>query len=325
MDLDNLNLMNEVDASDYYHRQLVDMGERVLKGWQAGTGNENFVCVPGRAVWFVGFGLSGLVNELFEAYIKPRAQSPVYFANQGDVPDWALAQKPFIVTVAGSQGHAEMDIMIEQTDKLQTQIIFVDSPLEDVYFSLGFLLAAAYQLEIIPNPEEDIREAVKNLNEQYEKIRKEIPSAINPAKRQGGQLMGRWSMITAAEQLEPTAKYWKRQLNLLAKAGAQAESMLQMLNESIEGICFPQDHLEKMIILFIDAASYSPANRILLGKLKQNYMIEGSNTDQYIAKGKCALAHLLTVLQFGDFMAYYLAMGYQVDPSARAMIEQFSS
>ena len=41
----------------------------------------------------------------------------------------------------------------------------------------------------------------------------------------------------------------------------------------------------------------------------------GLNKDVYHAKGESPLAHIWTTIHFGDYMAYYLAMAYGVDPT----------
>ena len=46
----------------------------------------------------------------------------------------------------------------------------------------------------------------------------------NLAKREAGQLIGRWVMVFGADVLEPVARRWKTQINELAKAWAQFEA-----------------------------------------------------------------------------------------------------
>jgi glucose/mannose-6-phosphate isomerase len=48
---------------------------------------------------------------------------------------------------------------------------------------------------------------------------------------------------------------------------------------------------------------------------RHGFMVEGLNTDDFNANGESALAHIWTALHFGDYLAYYLAMSYQVDPT----------
>jgi len=44
-------------------------------------------------------------------------------------------------------------------------------------------------------------------------------------------------------------------------------------------------------------------------------MLEGMNTNDYTASGDSPLAQQWTTLHFGDYLSFYLAMAYQVDPS----------
>jgi glucose/mannose-6-phosphate isomerase len=52
-------------------------------------------------------------------------------------------------------------------------------------------------------------------------------------------------------------------------------------------------------------------------------MLEGLNTDYVDARGNTPLAHMWTLILFGDYMAYYLAMGYGVDPTPVAVVADF--
>jgi len=40
-------------------------------------------------------------------------------------------------------------------------------------------------------------------------------------------------------------------------------------------------------------------------------------------RGNTPLAHMWTLILFGDYMAYYLAMGYGVDPTPNKVIADF--
>jgi hypothetical protein len=52
-------------------------------------------------------------------------------------------------------------------------------------------------------------------------------------------------------------------------------------------------------------------------------MLEGMNTDHVDARGNTPLAHMWTLILFGDYMAYYLAMGYGVDPTLNPTLADF--
>ncbi len=50
-------------------------------------------------------------------------------------------------------------------------------------------------------------------------------------------------------------------------------------------------------------------------------MLEGISTNLIKAKGKTRLSQMWTLIQFGDYTTYYLAMAYGVDPTPVAAIE----
>ena len=52
-------------------------------------------------------------------------------------------------------------------------------------------------------------------------------------------------------------------------------------------------------------------------------MLEGMNTDHVDARGNTPLAQIWTTILFGDYMAYYLAMAYGVDPTPTHAMDDF--
>jgi glucose/mannose-6-phosphate isomerase len=67
--------------------------------------------------------------------------------------------------------------------------------------------------------------------------------------------------------------------------------------------------------LFLQSPSDHPRNHLRLDLTRHGFMVEGLNTDVYNANGESTLAHVWTALHFGDYLAYYLAMSYEVDPT----------
>jgi glucose/mannose-6-phosphate isomerase len=75
------------------------------------------------------------------------------------------------------------------------------------------------------------------------------------------------------------------------------------------------------MVLFLDAPSDHPRNRKRTELTRQILMLNGIGTDTYHALGESRLAHLWTALHYGDYVGYYLAMAYAVDPSPVDAIE----
>jgi glucose/mannose-6-phosphate isomerase len=67
--------------------------------------------------------------------------------------------------------------------------------------------------------------------------------------------------------------------------------------------------------IFLRAPSDHPRNRLRIELTKKAFMLEGMNTDAADGSGETPLAQMWTLILFGDYMAYYLAMAYGVDPT----------
>ena len=154
------------------------------------------------------------------------------------------------------------------------------------------------------------------MKSQGEALVAESPVPKNPAKRLAGQLMVRWVTVFGAGVLAPVARRWKGQINEVAKAVANFEFLPEADHNTLAGTLYPPEVVPPHVIsLFLRAPSDHPRNRLRLDITRETYMLEGLNADRYTAKGDTPLAHIWTALHFGDYVAYYLAMAYGVDPT----------
>ena len=75
--------------------------------------------------------------------------------------------------------------------------------------------------------------------------------------------------------------------------------------------------------IFLRAPSYHSRNHQRINLTKKAFMLQGIGTDFVDAGGQDHLAHQWTLLHFGDYVSYYLAMAYDVDPTPIETIESF--
>ncbi len=163
------------------------------------------------------------------------------------------------------------------------------------------------------------------MKKQQETLVAGIPVVKNPAKRQAGQLMGRWVNVYGAGILAPVARRWKDQLNELAKAGAGFEFLPEADHNALAGLIHPIDIQAHTLTIFLRSPSDHLRNQLRADLTRHTFMVEGLNTDIYDAQGETPLAQLWTALHFGDYMAYYLAMLYGVDPTPVEALENFKA
>ncbi len=154
----------------------------------------------------------------------------------------------------------------------------------------------------------EVAGAVAAVRAQQTWLRAESPVSANPAKRMAGQLMDRLPLIFAAEPLAAVARYWKAQINRLARAPAAAEAVPDLAYLGLAGTEQPEALVRKYMVLAL-RSSFGAADG-LTAQCRLAYMTAGFNTDEVSGVGPSALAHVLTVMHYGDYAAYYLAQCY---------------
>jgi glucose/mannose-6-phosphate isomerase len=185
------------------------------------------------------------------------------------------------------------------------------------------LLSAFSRLHLLPNPQIELDSALTAMRQVQTSLHAEVPVGRNPAKRLAGQLIGRWVAVFGADILEPVARRWKGQVSELAKAWAQFEFLPEADHNTLAGTLQPEAALSNLVALFLRAPSYHPRNLLRSDLTRQAFMLEGISTDFIDAAGDTPLAHQWTALLLGDYVAYYLAMAYGIDPTPIAALVGF--
>jgi len=292
-----------------------------------------------RQVVISGMGGSAIGADLVAAAVMDSCPVPIIVHRDYSLP--AFAKGPGTVVICSSHsGNTEetldsFDIAVENgchvlavstggklSEKAKMAGIPVwefehkGQPRAAVGFSFGLILGALSRLELVPEASEDVTGAVKAMKSQQAALLAESPVPKNPAKRLAGQLMGRWVTVFGAGVLAPVARRWKGQINEVAKAVANFEFIPEADHNALAGVLHPPEVIPPHVMtLFLRAPSDHPRNRLRLDMTRKTYLLEGLNVDSYTAKGDSLIAHIWTALHFGDYMAYYLAMAYGVDPT----------
>jgi glucose/mannose-6-phosphate isomerase len=136
--------------------------------------------------------------------------------------------------------------------------------------------------------------------------------------------MGRWVTVMGAGILAPVARRWKGQINEIAKAGANFEYLPEADHNTLAGTVNPDEVLNPhTMTMFLRSPSDHPRNKLRVDLTRKAIMLEGMNTDIAEARGRSPIAHIWTLILFGDYMAYYLAMAYGIDPTPVTALENF--
>ncbi len=327
-------LLAKIDALPDQLQEAWDLGRKLPLGDISGV----------RRIIIAGMGGSAIGGDLLAAYAAPMCAAPIQVWRDYDLPAYADSRETLVIASSFSGNTEETISALERGVETGVQPLVVATggklaeraeslgiplwrfdhpgpPRAVVGFSFGLLLAAISRLGLIPDPETEVLDAVAAMREQQSRLRAEIPVAENPAKRLAGQLIDRWPTIIGAEFLAPVARRWRTQIAELSKAVAQFEFLPEADHNMVAGVVNPEALLAKTAIIFLRAAHNHPRNLARIDVTKEIMMVEGFNTDVVEARGETLLAQQWTALHFGDYVAYYMAMAYGVDPTPVAAIE----
>lgn len=282
-------------------------------------------------------GGSAIGADLLAAYILPTCRFPVIVHRDYGLPEWAKGPETLVIASSHSGNTEETLDSFENALQAGCSLIAIctggelenrakahgipiwkfdhkGQPRAAVGFSFGLLLALISRCGFVPDPEDELLMTVADMRSQQETLSAEVPVSQNPAKRQAGQLVGRWINVYGSGILAPVARRWKDQINEIAKAGAGFEFLPEADHNALAGLINPEVLMQTLTI-FLHAPSDHPRNFLRSKLTRQGFMVEGLNSDVYKSNGESALAHQWTALHFGDYMAYYLAMAYGMDPT----------
>ena len=345
MNLDDPSLFTQVDTQDYL-AEIDGLPHQLQRAWELGQQQPLPAWSGFQNVVIAGMGGSAIGADLLSAYAVQSCPLPVVVHRSYGLPAWARGSETLLIASSHS-GNTEETLAAFQTGlergcrilalctggKIAAAAHAADCPVwifkhqgqprAAVGYSFGLLLAAFSRLSLLPNPQEELTSALTAMRQQQPNLRAEVPVGRNPAKRLAGQLIGRWVAVFGADILEPVARRWKGQLSELAKAWAQYEFLPEADHNTLAGTLQPEAALTNLVALFLRAPSYHPRNLLRSDLTRQAFMLEGISTDFFDAAGDTPLAHQWTALLFGDYVAYYLAMAYGIDPTPIAALVGF--
>jgi glucose/mannose-6-phosphate isomerase len=348
MNLDDLTIFHQLDSQNILGK-INELPDQLLAAWEMGLTLPIPAQVQGlRQVVIAGMGGSAIGADLLGAYAAKNCPVPLSVVRNYDLPAWVNGPETLLIASSHS-GNTEETLSAFQQAKsrgCRTMALTTGGRLAELGqeegsftwkfahsgqswaatgFTFSMLLAVLHRLGLMPDPQADLLETVAAMHRQQETLLPEVPAALNPAKRMAGQLVGRWVVVFAAEDLFPVARHWKGQISTLAKAWSQFEALPEADHNSLAGLNHPEHALEQMIALFLTAPSNHSRNQVRLDLTRRMFMLQGINTDFIRAKGTNPMAHLWTLLHMGDYIAYYLAIANGEDPTpvdALAMLKQ---
>ncbi len=183
------------------------------------------------------------------------------------------------------------------------------------------LVGILQKLGLLADKSADLQEALavlKNLSGDLVETR---PIASNPAKQLAAKLHGRVAVIYGAAMFTEVARRWKGEFNENSKSWAFFEDFPELNHNAVVGYEFPDEVKDRMIVFMLRSSSLHP--RILLRyDITARLLAKVGIACEFVeAKGKSALAQMLSLVLLGDYASFYLSMLNEVDPTSTDAID----
>ncbi|MGA2111577.1 MAG: bifunctional phosphoglucose/phosphomannose isomerase [Anaerolineales bacterium] len=349
MDLDDLTRFRSLDPDRMLDR-IDGLPEQIETAWNLGR---KLPLPPSlataRQVIVAGVGGSAIGGSLLEAYTASRSRVPLSVWRNYGLPAWAAGEDTLVLAISYSgeteetlsafraaldrripvlaitSGGTLAHLAAKQNGASLWQFDFQAQPRAALGYLFALPLCLFSRLGWIPDPQEEIAQALTALRTQQASLRAEVPAVRNPAKRMAGQWIGRFVAIFASDLLAPVARRWRTQVAEVAKAWGQFEELPELDHNAIAGSRFPEELIDRFRLVFLRSSFDHPRNRLRSEFTRELLMEEGFNTDEFSAAGDSPLSQMLTAVHFGDYTSYYLAMGYAVNPTPVQVIQDLKA
>jgi glucose/mannose-6-phosphate isomerase len=330
MNLDDLSFFKRLDSQNFV-AQIDALPYQIVAAWERGqtlTVPHHFRAATHLVI--AGRGDSAIAGDLARVLALPASRTPLTLWTRGDLPAFVDAHT-LVIALSHSGNTGETVALAEAARARGAMVLTIGSggrlaalngvtawtypaggdPRAVVGYLCLLTLAALTQLGLIANPSAEVAEAAAEVKKQQQALRAESPVRHNPAKRMAGQLMDRYAVLFVADELAPVGRRWQGQINQLARAWAQCLALSEADHPSA-GVMFPEALVGKYMALFLRGSRPAPQ----LDAVRMHFMTSGFNTDSIAGAGRSSIAQAFTLLHYGDYVAYYLAMCYGVDPAA---------
>jgi len=168
------------------------------------------------------------------------------------------------------------------------------------------------------------REAAAALRRGREALGPQVAEALNPAKHLARAVHGRTLHIFAgAETLGPVAARWRTQINENAKLLAHSALVPELNHNEIVGWERPEATHRRSSVLVLRDREDAPEIARRLTLTADYARAQGAEIHEVSSDDGGRLARMASLVQWGDYLSFYLALLSGVDPTPIASIDEF--
>ena len=343
INLDDPKVYEEHDPADMRGR-IRELPQQCLKAWQQALGCElpsGYSSVNKVAV--LGMGGSAIGGDLLSSLVA--AESKVLISVNRDYELPAYVDGNTLIIASSYSGMTEetlssfsqalstpaknmvlttggkLKALAEQKGVPVFTIDYIAQPRAALAHSFFPLLGICQRLGLVSDKTGEVAEMAQVLEGLQATVDDACPTSLNQAKQLATKLHSRLVVAYGAGILSPVAQRWKTQINENSKAWAFHEAFPELNHNAVVGYEFPPELAQRFFVVLLRSQHLHP--RTLIRYEVTAELLRRANVSYEIVDGwgESALSQMMSLILFGDWVSYYLALLNETDPSPVRVID----
>ncbi|MFZ2681698.1 MAG: SIS domain-containing protein [Patescibacteria group bacterium] len=179
-------------------------------------------------------------------------------------------------------------------------------------FGGGFLLVGILGLldraGLIKIKEAELNSMMTCMNEVIDSCAVDVKSADNPAKMIAKAIAGKSVLIVSSEHLTGNAHILQNSINENGKQFATNFQLPELNHHLLEGLTYPKTFAKQSVAVMLRSSLYHERTQKRYDITADLFEDQHLSVVEYVAAGHTRLDEVGEVLQFGSYVAWYLAM-----------------
>ncbi len=295
-----------------------------------------------RNIVVTGLGGSAIGGDILRSYSAGQACVPIVVNRSYTLPEFV--DKNTLVVVSSYSGGTEETISAyAMARKKAAQILIITSggkigetaakskhnlikipgglpPRAALGYSFFTMLTAFQKVGILKSKPAELKETVellRKLSAEYSDYEKD-PQPLRLAERMINVLP---LVYASSERFDAVNLRWRGQISENAKTVAYGNLFPEMNHNEIVGYCTLKDLLSRFFAIFLRDEEDHPRVKARFDFVREIIRPYCSDVVEINSQGRSLLARMFSLIHFGDWMSFYLAVKKGVDPTPVSNID----
>lgn len=288
-------------------------------------------------VVILGMGGSAIGGEVVSNLLMEESVVPVWVHRDFNLPRF-VDDRTLVITISYSGNTEETLTSFQQLVQTPAKKLVLTgggrlgelAQKEDVFFSIidypappratfpymfASLVGIFNKLGLLTEKSANMKESISFLTNMVDELDITVPREINRAKKLAEKLHENIIVTYGAGVLTGVARRWKTQFNENSKNWAFFEVFPELVHNAIVGYSFPPQVIKKLFMILLQIPSLHPRIKVQYEAVRKILEENEISYEVVDGMGDSMFTQVLSLILFGDFTSYYLAILNRADPT----------